>query len=129
MLRLLPDHPGVQTFYLTLQESARDYTYTHYLFRFTNRLSGAAFVFIADVAFDNPRYTAVDIRTDTSDTNNVQLTATGYYDYEVWVQDSAINLSPEGAIAKVEQGLLYVIGEDISTTPAIASSTNFVYHG
>lgn len=129
MLQLIPDHPGSQVIYLTLQESARDYTYTHYLFKLTHRVSGVDHYFVAVVNFDNPRYTAVEVYTDADTTNNVHLTESGYYTYEVHVQNSSSNLDPANAIAKVEQGLLYVIGDTISSTPAIASGDNFVYHG
>lgn len=115
--------------YLTLQESARDYEYTHYLFKLTHRLSGEEHFFVADVSVDNPRYTAVDIVTDTDDTNNVLLTETGYYEYEVYVQSSSSNLDPANATALIERGLLYVFGVDITTTPSISASDNFVYYG
>ena len=115
--------------YLTLQEAALDYSYTHYLFKLTHRLSGAEYFFVADVSVDNIRYTAVDIYTNTDDTNNVLLTETGYYEYRVYVQDSATNLDPDSATALIEQGLLYVYGQDITTTPTISASENFVYHG
>jgi len=129
MIQLLPNYSGAQTIYLTLQESARDYDYTHYLFKFTHRMSGEAHYFVAVTPFDNPRYTAVEVYTNTDDVNNVLLTETGYYEYEVYVQSSATNLDPDSAIAKVEQGLLYIFGVDITTTPAIAASENFVYYG
>lgn len=129
MLQLLPNYAGVQTMYLTLQEAARDYSYTHYLFKLTHRISGVEHLFVADVSVDNPRYTAVDVRTDTDDINNALLTETGYYDYEVYVQTSSTNLDPDNAIAMIEQGLLYVFGQDITTTPTISASDNFVYYG
>jgi hypothetical protein len=115
--------------YLTLQESATDYTYTHYLFKLTHRLSGAEHFFVADVSVDNPRYTAVDVVTDTDDTNNVLLVDAGFYEYEVYVQTSSTNLDPANATALIEQGLLQVTGPDITTTPTISASDNFVYNG
>ena len=129
MLQLLPNYAGVQTMYLTLQEAARDYSYTHYLFKLTHRISGVEHLFVADVSVDNPRYTAVEVRTDTDDTNNVLLTETGYYEYEVYVQTSSNNLDPDNATALIEQGLLYVFGVDITSTPTISASDNFVYYG
>ena len=129
MLQLLPNYSALQTMYLTLQEAARDYAYTHYLFKLTHRISGVAHLFVANVAVDNPRYTAVELRTDTDDTNNVILTESGYYEYEVFVQSSSSNLDPDNATALVEQGLLYVFGQDITTTPSISASDNFVYYG
>jgi hypothetical protein len=114
---------------LTLQESARDYTYTHYLFKLTHRLSGEEHFFVAVTTADNPRYTAVEIFTDTDDTNNVNLTATGYYEYEVFVQSSSSNLDPTNKATSVEKGLLYVFGQDITITPEISATDNFVYYG
>jgi hypothetical protein len=129
MLQLLPNYAGIQTIYLTLQEAARDYSYTHYLFKLTHRISGKEHFFVADVIADNPRYTAVNVYTDADNVNNVLLTETGYYEYAVYVQTSSSNLDPDEATALVEQGLLYVIGASITTTPSISASDNFVYYG
>lgn len=115
--------------YLTLQEKARDYTYTHYLFKLTHRMSGVEHFFVAVTTADNPRYTAVEIFTDTDDLNNAKLTETGYYEYEVFVQSSSTNLDPTNKATSVERGLLYVYGQDITTTPAISATDNFVYYG
>lgn len=129
MIQLLPNYSGAQTMYLTLQEAARDYNYTHYLFKLTHRLSGIDHYFVAVTPFDNPRYTSVEVYTNTDDTNNVLLTETGYYEYEVYVQTSASNLDPDAATALIEQGLLYVYGTTITTTPTISATDNFVYYG
>lgn len=127
MLRLLPNHAGAQTVYLTLQDAARDYTYTHYLFKLVNQTTKAAFYFVADTPFDNPRYTAVTVYTNTDDTNNVLLEDAGEYTYEVYVQSSATNLDPDNATALVERGLLLVTDTAISTAPATNPGTWFAY--
>jgi hypothetical protein len=126
MLRITPNS-GEQTLYLTLQDGARDYTYTHYLFKLTNQATKQAFYFVAVVDFDNPRYTAVRVRTDQDDTNNVLLTKPGFYVYEVYVQSSATNLDPDEATAKVEQGLLQATDEPITTAPATNPGAWFAY--
>lgn len=126
MIRLLPNH-GVQTVYLTLQDAARDYTYTHYLLELVNQTTKESFFFVASVDYDNPRYTAITVRTDTDDTNNVLLTSSGYYVYKAYVQSSAVNLDPANATALVEQGLLLVTDSPISTAPATNPGTWFSY--
>lgn len=127
MIRLLPNYAGEQTVYLTLQDGARNYTYTNYLIKLVNQVTKAAFYFVAVTDFDNPRYTAVTLRTDTDDTNNVLLTKPGFYVYEVYVQNSNTNLDPSNAIAKVEQGLLQALDAPITTAPATNPGTWFAY--
>lgn len=120
---------GTQAIYLTLQDAARDWEYSHYLFVLTHRMSKKAHYFVAVTIFDNPRYTRVDVATDTDDTNNVLLTETGYYDYAVYVQNSAINLDPDNALARVEIGTLNVPGGAISSAPEVTLTDDIVYYG
>ena len=110
-----------------MQDGARNYTYTNYLIKLVNQVTKAAFYFVAVTDFDNPRYTAVTLRTDTDDTNNVLLTKPGFYVYEVYVQNSNTNLDPSNAIAKIEQGLLQVLDAPITTAPATNPGTWFAY--
>ena len=128
MIRLTPNS-GTQAIYLTLQDAARDWTYTNYLFKLVNRMSKEAFYFVAYVVVDNPRYTRIDVATNTDDTNNVLLEDTGYYDYAVYVQNSNTNLDPANALAKVEIGTLFVTGAAISNAPSITITDDIVYYG
>jgi len=128
MIRLNPNS-GTQAIYLTLQDAARDWTYTHYLFKLVHRMSKKAHYFVGYVIQDNPRYTRIDVATNVADTNNVLLTETGYYDYAVYVQNSSTNLDPENALARVEIGTLFVTGTAISSSPAVTLTDDIVYYG
>ena len=92
-------------------------------------MSKEAFYFVAYVVVDNPRYTRIDVATNTDDTNNVLLEDTGYYDYAVYVQNSETNLDPANALAKVEIGTLFVTGAAISNAPSITITDDIVYYG
>lgn len=128
MIRLNPNS-GTQAIFLTLQDAARDWQYTNYLFKLVHRMSKEEFFFVGDVVVDNPRYTRIDVATNTDDTNNVLLTDTGYYDYAVYVQNSESNLDPANALAKVEIGTLFVTGTAISNAPSIILTEDIVYYG
>ena len=129
MLYLNPNS-GEQIIYLTLQEAARDYSYTHYLFKLVNRSTHEEFYFVADVETDNPRYTAIRLRTNIDNTNNVLITEFGEFDYFVFVQNSSTNKNPSNAavVAEVEQGTLKINGPSITQFPAIALPTDYVYY-
>lgn len=127
MLRLLPDVPN-QDIYLTLQDAARDYVYTNYLFELVHRMTKEKFYFVAYIVADNPRYTRVRVSTDTTDTNNVTLSESGYYDYRVYVQNSATNVDPTAALARVEIGTLYVVGDAVTTAPEVPLTNDIVYY-
>jgi hypothetical protein len=129
MLYLNPN-TGEQILYLTLQDAARDYSYTHYLFKLVNRSTHEAFYFVADVETDNPRYTAIRVRTNIDNTNNVLITEFGEFDYFVFVQNSSTNKDPNNVnvVAQVEQGTLKVNGPSITSFPTITIPNEFVYY-
>ena len=129
MLYLNPNQAN-QTLYLTLQEAARDYLYTHYLFKLVNRTTGEDFYFVAVTDYDNERYTAVAIDTNVTNTNNVTLTDPGDYDYFVYAQTSSTNLDPANvAVAGlIERGTLRVPGPAIATFPTITLEDNVIYY-
>ena len=129
MLYLNPN-TGEQILYLTLQDAARDYAYTHYLFKLVNRSTQAAFYFVADIETDNPRYTAIRVRTNIDNTNNVLITEFGEFDYFVFVQNSSTNKDPNNVnvVAQVEQGTLKVNGPSITSFPTITIPNEFVYY-
>lgn len=121
---------GEQILHLTLQDAARDYAYTHYLFKIVNRVTGEDLYFVADVETDNPRYTAIRVRTDTNSTNNILISEFGEWDYFVYVQNSSTNKDPNNiaVVAQIEQGTLKVNGPTITTFPTITIPDNFVYY-
>jgi hypothetical protein len=129
MLYLNPNS-GEQIIYLTLQDAARDYSYTHYLFQLVNRTTRETFYFVADVETDNPRYTAIRVRTNIDNTNNVLITEFGEFDYFVFVQNSSTNKDPSNVnvVAQVEQGTLKINGPSITQFPTIAIPTDYVYY-
>lgn len=127
----LNSNSGTQSIYLTLQDAARDYTYTHYLFKLVHRMSQEDFYFVGYVMTDNPRYTKIDVATNATTTNNVLLTKSGDYDYFVYVQNSSTNKDPLNAavVAMVEQGTLRVPGAGIVSLPTISLDDNVIFYG
>ena len=127
----LNSNSGTQSLYLTLQDAARDYTYTHYLFKLVHRTSLTDYYFVGYVMNDNPRYTRVDVATNADTTNNVLLTKTGDYDYYVYAQNSSTNKDPENAsvVALIEEGTLRVPGASIASFPSFTLDDNVIFYG
>ena len=126
----LQANAGEQILYLTLQQAAHDYAYTHYLFKLVNRVTQEDFYFVADVETDNPRYTAVAISTNISTVNDVLLTEPGDYDYFVYAQNSASNLDPANAsvVALISQGTLRINGQPQTQFSSISLDDNIVFY-
>lgn len=127
----LTSNSGAQSIFLTLQDAARDYSYTHYLFKLVHRMSKEEHFFVADTPTDNPRYTEVEVATDGVTVNDVLLTETGDYDYYVYVQNSSTNKDPESALVEgmVEQGTLRVPGASPFTTSSLDVDAVIFYGG
>ncbi len=127
----LNSNSGTQSIYLTLQDAARDYTYTHYLFKLVHRMTLEDFYFVGYVINDNPRYTKIQVATNATTTNNVLLTETGDYDYFVYAQNSSTNKDPNNAavVALIEQGTLRVPGAGIVSLPTITLEDNVLFYG
>ena len=129
MLRLLTDTPN-QNAYLTLDE-ARQYfstTFTHYLFILRHEENSDAGVYLAevlDVIAENQRITQVAI-------NTTGLTLIGRYRYDVYGQNSAINLNPEdvSVVGLCEQGLCELRDDrSFFTVPNIDINNDIVFNG
>lgn len=126
----LNSNSSAQSIFLTLQDAARDYSYTHYLFKLVHRMSKEEHFFVADIVVDNPRYTEVSVATNGITTNNVLLTEVGDYDYFVYVQNSSTNKDPESALVEgmVEQGTLRVPGASPFFVPTVSVADNIIYY-
>jgi hypothetical protein len=119
-----------QTLRLTLDE-ARQYfseTYTNYLLIITheeNSSAGASLSQVATIISENQRYTALNVTT-------VNLSLAGRYRYEVYGQNSAVNINPSDptVIGLCEMGYVTLVG---STTYYNVSDINItsdvIYNG
>lgn len=103
MIYLQPNTAN-QNLYLTLAEGRTffDVAFTYYLFILTreeNSTSGLDLAQVATVVYENDRTTKITITT-------VPLVTPGRYRYEVYGQNSAVNLDPENAsvVGLVERG-------------------------
>jgi len=126
----LNSNSTAQSLFLTLQDAARDYSYTHYLFKLVHRMSKEEHYFVADTPTDNPRYTEVEVATNGVTINDILLTETGDYDYYVYVQNSSTNKDPESALVEgmVEQGTLRVPGASPFTVPTLDTVDAVIFY-
>jgi hypothetical protein len=119
-----------QTLYLTLDEARQYYStpFTHYLFILRHEENSDAGVYLAqvlNVVAENQRITQVLI-------NTTGLTLTGRYRYDVYGQNSAINLNPADAsvVGLCEQGLCQLSdGTSFYTVPDIDINNDIVFNG
>lgn len=102
-----------QFIYLSLDEARQYYAtpYTHYLMVLTheeNSTTGEELAQVATIVNENVRITQLSVTT-------VGLTLAGRYRYEVYGQNSAVNINPLNAavVGIVERG--YVVLTDNST--------------
>ena len=117
-----------QFIYLSLDEARQYYAtpYTHYLLVLTheeNSTTGDQLAQVATIVNENVRITQLTITT-------VGLTLAGRYRYEVYGQNSAININPSNAavVGIVERG--YVVLQDNTTwfdVPAVTISNDIIY--
>ena len=102
-----------QFIYLSLDEARQYYAtpYTHYLLVLTheeNSTTGEELAQVATIVNENVRITQLSVTT-------VGLTLAGRYRYEVYGQNSAVNINPSNAavVGIVERG--YVVLTDNTT--------------
>ena len=117
-----------QFIYLSLDEARQYYAtpYTHYLLVLTheeNSTTGDQLAQVATIVNENVRITQLSVTT-------VGLTLAGRYRYEVYGQNSAININPSNAavVGIVERG--YVVLQDNTTwfdVPAVTISNDIIY--
>ena len=124
----LPVNTANQTIYLSLDEARQYYAtpYTHYLLVLTheeNSTAGDQLAQVATIVNENVRITQLSVTT-------VGLTLAGRYRYEVYGQNSAVNINPSNAavVGIVERG--YVVLQDNTTwfdVPAVTISNDIIY--
>ena len=99
MVNLLPNTAG-QTMYCTPFEARKFLaSFTDYLVVLRNDASEETFPFIANVIYDNERYSQfrVSTATDNPTGSSILLTESGLYTYTIYGQNSTTNLDPEDA--------------------------------
>jgi hypothetical protein len=119
-----------QTLYLTLDEARQYYStpFTHYLFILRHEENSDAGVYLAqvlDVVAENQRITQLLVDT-------TGLTLTGRYRYDVYGQNSAVNLNPSNAsvVGLCEQGLCAISdGTQYFDVPQINIDDDVIYNG
>lgn len=74
-------------------------SFTDYLVVLRNDASEETYAFIANVTYDNERYSQFRISTalDNPTAGNILLTESGLYTYTIYGQNSDTNLDPEDA--------------------------------
>lgn len=121
MIKLLPN-TAAQQVYLSLSEGRQYFadTFTHYLFILTreeNSIYGLDLAQVPAIVVDNQRYTQLSVTT-------VGLNSSGFYTYEVYGQNSAVNLDPLSAnvVGLIERGTLTMASSSIfvNQTPITA---------
>lgn len=124
----LPVNTANQTIYLSLDEARQYYAtaFTHYLIVLTheeNSTAGDSLAQVATIVNENVRITQLSVTT-------VGLTLAGRYRYEVYGQNSAVNINPTNAavVGIVERG--YVVLTDNTTwfdVPPIIIPNDIIY--
>lgn len=117
-----------QIIYLSLDEARQYYAtpYTHYLLVLTheeNSTTGEQLAQVATIVNENVRITQLSVTT-------VGLTLAGRYRYEVYGQNSAVNINPTNAavVGIVERG--YVVLTDNTTwfdVPPVTIPNDIIY--
>jgi magnesium-transporting ATPase (P-type) len=117
-----------QFIYLSLDEARQYYAtpYTHYLIVLTheeNSTTGEELAQVATIVNENVRITQLSVTT-------VGLTLAGRYRYEVYGQNSAVNINPSNAavVGIVERG--YVVLTDNTTwfdVPPVTIPNDIIY--
>jgi len=117
-----------QFIYLSLDEARQYYAtpYTHYLLVLTheeNSTTGEELAQVATIVNENVRITQLSVTT-------VGLTLAGRYRYEVYGQNSAVNINPTNAavVGIVERG--YVVLTDNTTwfdVPPVTIPNDIIY--
>jgi magnesium-transporting ATPase (P-type) len=117
-----------QFIYLSLDEARQYYAtpYTHYLLVLTheeNSTTGEELAQVATIVNENVRITQLSVTT-------VGLTLAGRYRYEVYGQNSAVNINPSNAavVGIVERG--YVVLTDNTTwfdVPPVTIPNDIIY--
>jgi magnesium-transporting ATPase (P-type) len=117
-----------QIIYLSLDEARQYYAtpYTHYLLVLTheeNSTTGEELAQVATIVNENVRITQLSVTT-------VGLTLAGRYRYEVYGQNSAVNINPTNAavVGIVERG--YVVLTDNTTwfdVPPVTIPNDIIY--
>jgi hypothetical protein len=118
---------AAQTVYLTLDEGRQYYSeaFTNYLLVITreeNTDTGLDLAQIPTIELETQRYTQLTVTT-------VGLLNAGRYKYEVYGQNSAVNLDPENAavVGLVERGLCTLTdGETYFFTPTQTIPNDYV---
>jgi len=118
-----------QTIYLSLDE-ARQYfatAYTHYLIVITreeNSTTGEEIAQVAVIVNENARITQLTITT-------VGLTLAGRYRYEVYGQNSAVNIVPTNVavVGLVERGYMVLTDNEIFYDVPVVTINNDVIYG
>lgn len=74
-------------------------SFNHYLVVLRNDASEETYAFIANVEYDNERYSQFRISTATNDptAGSILLTESGLYTYTIYGQNSTTNRDPEDA--------------------------------
>lgn len=99
MVNLLPNTAG-QRMYCTPFEARKFLaSFTDYLVVLRNDASEETYAFIANVIYDNERYSQfrISTATDNPTSGNILLTQSGLYTYTIYGQNSDTNLDPEDA--------------------------------
>lgn len=125
----LTTNTASQTIYLSLDEARQYYatTYTHYLIVITreeNSTTGEEIAQVAVIANENARITQLTITT-------VGLTLAGRYRYEVYGQNSAVNIVPTNAavVGLVERGYMVLTDNEIFYDVPVVTINNDVIYG
>lgn len=119
-----------QMLFLTLDEARQYYStaYTHYLFILRHEENSEAGVYLAQVATviaETQRITQIEVDT-------IGLELAGRYRYEVYGQNSAVNVDPTDAsvVGLCEQGLCQLTdGTSFYTVPDININNDIVFNG
>jgi len=99
MVNLFPNTAG-QRMYCTPFEARKFLaSFTDYLVVLRNDASEETYAFIANVTYDNERYSQFRISTDLDSPliGSVLITESGLYTYTIYGQNSDTNLDPEDA--------------------------------
>lgn len=99
MITLRPNQAGQKILCTPFEARKFLASFTHYLVVLRNDSSEETLAFIANVTYDNERYSQFrfSTATDNPTAGNILLTESGLYTYTIYGQNSATNLDPDDA--------------------------------
>ena len=132
MVNLFPNQGG-QRMYVTPFEARKFLaSFTDYLVVLRNDASEETYAFIANVIYDNERYSQfrISTATDNPTAGNILLTESGLYTYTIYGQTSGSNLDPTDAsvVGVCEVGTCKVSDEAAWTIPTVTIPDNVIYY-